>query len=244
MYSNEFKEFVENCAKHNQFVGFGNPASKVVIIGKEVATDLESEEQNINEYNQNASYWQENIKQNKTQGEIKNWNPESKDNNPLYAWKGVIKKKTSDTWKKYQKLHDIVEIGFIDTDNSKDLTFLEDFFITEMNQNPSKKTADAQKKNDFKKSLEFRKKSIINHDFIKNFPVVILACSNYIIGKEIETIFDVRFDKEYGSSQNKFWTHFDNDRKRLVIHTRQLSGHVLNSMLEEMGNLVRHHLNK
>ncbi len=227
MYHKKFIDFVENCNLHNQFVGFGNPCSKILIIGKEVS----SEDGN---YNNNSTDWELMIDQKEPSF------------NPLQAWKGGLVKETSDTWKKYQKLHDVIVKGSIDTDSSKVLSFQDDFFITEMNQNSEKNTGTAQKRNDFKESLVSRKSTIINHNYIRSFPVVVLACSNYITGKEIESVFNVRFKEEKvcGSKRNRFWTHYDVSNKQLVIHTRQLSNNVTNDLLIKMGELIRRHLNK
>ena len=43
--------------------------------------------------------------------------------------------------------------------------------------------------------------------------------------------------------QNAFWVHHSADGKRMVIHTRQLSGAVSDKLLEEMGNVIRQHIN-
>lgn len=226
MYNKEFIDFVENCRLHNQFVGFGNPHSKILIIGKEVSGDEGN-------YHKNSVDWKLMIDQKEPIF------------NPLHAWKGGLVKGTSNTWKNYQKLHDVIVKGSIDTDSSKVLSFQDDFFITEMNQNPERNTGIAQKKDDFKKSLNRRKEIIINHDYIRSFPVVVLACSNYIIGEEIERIFNVRFkEEEKCGNRNTFWTHYDESNKRLVIHTRQLSNNVTNDLLIKMGELIRQHLNK
>jgi len=85
---------------------------------------------------------------------------------------------------------------------------------------------------------------------------VILACSNYIwnseTDKQIDRIFGVKYDDkmihskgEYVfSKQNRFWVHYNENGRKLVIHTRQLSMNVMNSMLIEIGKIVKNHLNQ
>lgn len=259
-YSDDFIQFVDKCFELKQFVGFGDPSSSVLIIGKETSTDAESNSsldiQNAECIKNNASDWKKNISNKISGKELKDWEfienlPLDKiQNNPIFPWKGTIKRDTSDTWKKYQKLHDVICFGKIDRDNSKKISFLNDFFITEMNQTPSKKTKNAKMNPNFRKELEFRKKEIINSNFIKHFPVIVLACSDYIWNTksdmQISNIFNnVTFDKEYFfSEQNKFWTHYDNNYERLVIHTRQLSMAVMDEMIIEIGQLINQHLKK
>lgn len=260
-YPEEFNQLVDKCIKHKQFVGFGSPTSEILIIGKEVSTDTDTDSntpleiQNSESIKRNANDWKNNIINEIESRDVKKWdyNPDIElcdiDNNPLFPWKGTIKKQTSDTWKKYQKLHDIIYNGKINSDNSIEVSFLDNFFITEMNQNASRTTNAAQNKSDFIENLEFRKEKIIDTDYFKRFPVVILACSNYIWNvendRQITNIFDVKFDKEFSySSQNKYRTHYNESGKRLVIHTRQLSMAVLDNMLIGMGNLIRNHLDK
>jgi hypothetical protein len=264
-YSEDFKGFVEKCIENNQFVGFGNPSEKVLIIGKEVSTDKQSnkdiDKQNTVSINQNSKEWCENINNGTLQSEVPMWHFIKKlplckvNNNPLFPWKGSLKKDTSDTWKKYQKLHDIVFKEQIDHDNNKMIDFLEEFFITEMNQIGSRTTSEAQEAPDFNDNLKFRKNNIINSDYIRAFPVVVLACSDYISNndkdREIDNIFEVVYDghpknKYQFDKNNSFFLHHSTDKNqsRLVIHTRQLSGSVKDEMLIEIGKIIREHLDK
>lgn len=41
---------------------------------------------------------------------------------------------------------------------------------------------------------------------------------------------------------NWFFTHFNNDKTKLVIHTRQLSANVKTDLLKDMGKVIREHL--
>jgi len=251
MYSEEFKNLVESELTKNSFIGFGNPNAKILIVGKEVSNSNDKEGMNF--YKRNTEIWKSNIKNNIKQEDI---NDCSIEHNPLFAYKGLTKKENiSDTWTNYQKLHDII---FERKDNSIKETiinFQKDFFLTEMSEMPAKTTKTAQEKIEFKEKLKKRKAEFFNKNaFIQNFPVVVLACSNYIWNKEndlqIKDIFDVTYseNKEYpkgfyeSSSKNRFWIHYSANSEKLVIHTRQLSNHVKNDMLIEMGKIINQHL--
>jgi len=257
IYSTAFKTLVKKCVQENQFVGFGNPSAKILLIGKEVSTDTTSSDkqeiQNTESIKRNASEWAANIEQNKQQADIKNWIfdenlPLSKlDNNPLHPWKGGLLKGTSNTWKNYQKLHDLIFTNDEKEKGEKEITFLKNIFITEMNQTASRTTGVAQKKEGFRKNLEYRKKDIIGSEYFTGFPVIILACSNYIWNIEndwqISNIFNVAFEKKHPiSKQNTFYTHYNQNRTKLVIHTRQLSMAVKNELLEKMAVVIKSHL--
>lgn len=252
-YSESFQIHVNKCLEFNQFVGFGNPNAQVLIIGKEVATDTDSSDplqiQNTESIKRNALEWKSNIENSLDEKSIPDWQfDESLElsdlrNNPLHAWKGSSRRKTSNTFKNYQKLHDHI----FEPPKTSELNFQQIFFITEMNQSGSLTTSNAQSKSGFKNELEFRKSEILDSDFIRSFPVVVLACSNYIWNTEkepqITKMFDVSYDKEHFiSKQNRFWTHYSEDGKRLVIHTRQLSMAVLNKLIIDMGSLIKSHL--
>lgn len=241
LYSKAFKDALEL----DIYIGTGNPNSKVLIIGKEVATDTESlatlELNNSRNHSNNVKLWLNNIQNGTKQDDIKKWNKESQDNNPLYAFKGDtdILKKSGHTWTKYQKLYNYV----FSIENNRKIDFQERFFIAEMNENPSKRTSDAQKKSDFKLNLQIRKKALLNTKFIQDFPVVVLACSDYINGNEICSYFNVDYIEEKGSGRQRFWIHRNTDNSKLVIHTRQLSANVSNELLSGMAEEIRSQLN-
>lgn len=88
-----------------------------------------------------------------------------------------------------------------------------------------------------------------NSEFIQHFPVVILACGPYIENhnkKEIDTIFNVSFDKEYKSDEStnaqSFWLHYNANKSKIVLHTRQLSANVKNTLLKKMADVIKEFL--
>ena len=127
------------------------------------------------------------------------------------------------------------------------IDFLENVFTTEINDAPNKNTSTADKS-----KLNERKLLFKESDFIQNFPVVVLACSNYIKTNiefnEIEDIFGVKhkdeFRKECYNKTNWFFSHYNEDKTKLVIHTRQLSADVKSDLLKDMGEEIREHLGK
>jgi hypothetical protein len=113
-----------------------------------------------------------------------------------------------------------------------------------MSELPSKTTGKAIKKSDFKTKLQYRKGTFFKTDFIKDFPIVVLACSNYIINndknREIDNIFDVNFISEGGTPNQKFWIHRNKSEiPKLVIHTRQLSNAIEDELLIKIGEEIK-----
>ncbi|MBV7282869.1 hypothetical protein, partial [Corynebacterium sp. TAE3-ERU30] len=70
-------------------------------------------------------------------------------------------------------------------------------------------------------------------DYIKNNDKV----------REIDDVFGVKFYKEkIYTEKNKFFLHYNDDKTKLVIHTRQLSSNVKNDLLEDMAKIIIQHL--
>ena len=149
------------------------------------------------------------------------------------------------TWANYQNLFDNIycrKSEFIDK-----WDFEKYAFTTELSSIPRKNSNYTEAKPYIKDRLRFFEAS----EFIKSFPVVILACGGYIKNddkvREIDNTFHVEFCKEYGSkeSKNRFWTHIDKkDPRKLVIHTRQFSNGISKDLIKEMASVIREHLRK
>jgi len=230
-YTNEFAEFVQK-GVGNYFIGTGNPNSKVLLIGKESAIPS-TDTAGLKWYYDNAFTWMNHIKNNTCEC----FEYRVDENNPLRKGWG------RNTWSKYQKLIDYI---FEKESKSFEVNFLKYAFTTEINDAPSKNTSIAVKSN-----LKKRKELFKNSGFIQSFPVIILACSNYIVNndeiREIDDIFNVTYDgdeegKHYFTEGNWFFTHHNNNRSKLVIHTRQLSADVKDEMLQKMALIIRKHL--
>lgn len=249
-YQKTFEDCVRKCKENGTYIGTGNPNSKILVVGKETATDAENktnkneidalfEKECLQDFKDNAIKWDLNIEKNVELNSIPNWIG-GKDSpltiNPLFPFKSMHPKelKEGQTWRKYQKLHDSIFLNDLSLAKEKEFDFHNNFFLTEMNDSPSKFTKDANKS-----GIPNRKQFFKESEFFQNFPVIILACSNYISGKEIEEIFNVNFDKQYGNRKQLFWTHFNTDKTKLVIHTRQLSTNVSDDLLKEIAKEVR-----
>jgi hypothetical protein len=222
-----------NCLEDYETVGLGNPNSKILLVGKEASNELNTEEEIL--------YIKENLKA--IHGSAFQW----KSNKYDYSYNPNELRKLSDTWKNYQQL--LINI-YENEKDSQYATFLKKVFTTEMSNFPSKTTEKAKKKSHFKIELENRKKTFFKSDFIQSFPVVVLACSDYIenneTNREIDSIFGVKYSGEYKeySKGNWFFIHYNESKTKLVIHTRQLSANVNNDLLLDMGKLIQKHLIK
>lgn len=155
------------------------------------------------------------------------------------------------TWANYQILLD--EIYNRKSDYPDKWDFEKYAFTSELSSIPRKQNNYSDAKSSIQNRLRFFEESI----FIQSFPVIILACSNYIRNnhknREIDNTFHVEFCQVYGSKENKnrFWTHFDdrNSPRKLVIHTRQFSLRYMNNedkewLIKEMASVIRDHLAK
>lgn len=231
-----FQEYINTCAKQCQYVGQGNPLSSILIIGMEPAI--------------NTSFPTEAIKDN-----IKN--EQDAISNGFDLEKLVKDKKSfkgNHTWKVYQKLIDRV---FDFSDNKPLIDFEKYAYTTEMNNWASKrKMINSKNRKNFNAILLERRELFKNSNFIQDFPVVILACGNYINNngtdikdRQIDYTFHVKYDTNGlriipspKGMPYKYRTHHSLDGKRLVIHTRQLSGCIPNSFLNDIAKTIKDHL--
>lgn len=218
-----FEEFIKECETQKprmQFCGQGNPNKDILIVGKESTA----------------------VRDNLILDNIKL----CKDKRLRDAPREIDS--TNDTWGNYQQLCDLVYCRKSNYSTMWDFE-KECAFTTELNNNPSKKALIPNKKTriSIAERLELFKKS----KFIQSFPVVVLACSNYIINKDdnrqIDCTFGVTYDgdekgKYYYSPFNWFYTHHNEDKSKLVIHTRQLSQNVMCQMMVDMAKVIRDHL--
>ncbi len=224
---NEFRNLL--LCNPDQYIGYGNPTAEVCFVGKE-ATGALYLDCDLG----GSNYW--NVSLPMFFDRNKNDNP----NDPIW--------KEGHTWNKYQKLHDAIYPEH--ASRSDTMNFEQRIFLTEMSAMTAKTTNEGKSAAGFEEQLAYRKQNFFAHPYFKTFKVIVLACSDYIVNygdrREIDTLFDVTFDIDGGAHeigpQNRFWTHHDATGRRLVIHTRQLSGAVSDLFLEEMGRVIRTHL--
>lgn len=215
-----FKQYIETCEKKTEYVGLGNPCADILLIGKEPSNDGDDKKHIL-----------KNIRDVKACFENGDLPCLYKQDRPPFA---------NHTWNLYQKMIDYVFERKCEDDGKTDFGVFA--FTTEMNNTVSLRTATAKQK--------YRLDTFKDSSFIQDFPVVILACSNYIHNIEgdwqINETFNVTFDIKDGAhkytSGNWFFTHHSADGKRLVIHTRQLSQNCKNELLRDIAEIVGCHL--
>ena len=223
---NHFQNLLQS--NPDQYIGYGNPAAEICFVGKE-ATGMLPLQCGLGSTN----YWLTSLPL------FFDRNKSDDPNSPIW--------KEGHTWNKYQKLHDAIFPEHKAMPGA--MNFEQRVFVTEMSAMPATTTAAGKNADGFEEQLAHRKLSFFAHPYFKEFKVIVLACSDYIVNfgdrREIDTLFDVTFDIDGGAHevgpQNSFWVHHSPDGKRLVIHTRQLSGAVSDRLIEEMGNVIRKH---
>jgi len=241
-----FKELLNSLKREHatvkdeyRYVGTGFPLSDILIIGKEAAVSIETDQykyeiaDNFNFWNNNDNYDIERIKE------------RSNYYRPLYPYKGQVLRKdngtgnwgTSTTWMNYQKLYNYI----FEIKNNNKINFHERTFITEVNSTPSKKTIDADTS-----SIKFRKEHLLSSNYIQNFPIVIVSGVGYFnVTKEeneLEEIFGVKcYEKRFaGNKQSQpYWIHWNDDKTKLVINTYQLSISIADDLLREVAKIIR-----
>lgn len=229
-----FKEFLEECKKNSQICGAGNPYAQILLVGQEHRSDepIKSEKE-----------WQGYLEKNYRYCEIEN--PWIDENSELWR----KSQNSTPTWSSYQRLIEkaLSERKKRVLHGDKDFEF--DAFTTELNNEakPSSRVKGKEREK-LRERIETRLKLFMNSDYIKSFPVIILACGSYIRNdenvREIDDTFHVTFSRRFDfSAGNWFCTHYDDsDPKRLVIHTRQLSNGVSYKMIDEIASVVGNHL--
>lgn len=219
-YRESFAKLIENFPD-DYYIGIGNPDAKILIVGKEGATEhIPENETSL------AGQW-------RRAAGLPAFRFRNPDGRPF---------RIGDTYTKYQKLHDYIFGEDNRAKGNAEVDFFKNFFTTELNVNRAARSKDAAKD-----GMQQRKEEFFgNTEFIRQFPVTVLACGPYICQKEIETLFKVVFDKKYPDDDTPnpqaFWAHYNPDRTKLVIHTRQLSSNVTDTLLKTMAGVIREFL--
>jgi hypothetical protein len=143
--------------------------------------------------------------------------------NSYYPYDG--KMKSGHTWTKYGSLTKLMypELGKYNND------FLSRVFITEVNYKPAKYSTI--------KNFTFEDRlKVLNHEFYRNFKIIVLACGEYLSVEQIEKTFDVKFKEDISRSGEKLIIY--KNQNRILIHTRQLSMAVKSEYLERIKEQV------
>ncbi|MCQ2336887.1 MAG: hypothetical protein MJ010_06890 [Paludibacteraceae bacterium] len=227
-----FKALIQSC-KEGDYIGQGNPDSKILIIGKEHS--INNEKQKQLEIGNNWKQWQND--------ELENGY------HPRYCYKHITTRfgegqrfliapksgGTSATWYAYQKLINTIYPD-IAVKKNEVLNFFDHCFITELSA-VSRSNNNKLEDDDIKataKSIKERT-SLLSSAFYRSFPVVILFCGHYPKQYDIniEEMFDVKWEsptKDFELANKKGWynIHYSEDKQRIVIHTWQASAFVKN----------------
>ena len=229
----QFRAYIDACRSKNEYIGLGNPYAKILLIGQEPAQSGNAEKhikKNIedipaclNNGDLRLLYHQRRFYKDRM----------DKNNNRIL----------NRTWNAYQKLIDYIRPEEKRCMDREKTDFCMDAFTTELNNTVSLRQSPERK---------LRIETLKESDFIRGFPVIILACGPYIHNidgdRQIDDTFRVTFDLTDGKheySKGKwFYTHHSRpDRKRLVIHTIQLSQYS-EDLLRGMADVIKDHLDK
>lgn len=243
-----FEEFINKCRERNQWCGIGNPFSKILLVGQELYVPKDTKYDLNQILDENYKYCEGLLNNNDLSIFIK---PRGKEE------AGNFKKNT--TWCNYQTLISKIRGAKSSVDGMLD--FEQFAFTTELSSIPktSSKFTDSREKALVLGRVSERLKLFSESNFIKSFPVVILACGGYIKNKgegaerQIDNAFKVKYGnmngEPYGEYTNEskkkwFYTHYSTDPQkfRLVIHTGQVSQYD-GKLWGVMASIINEHLN-
>lgn len=226
----QFREYIETCMnpQNIELIGLGNPYAKILLVGQESARKANNGDEVKIIRADNEDYLSKLRK-----GDWYNLyhHPRFYEDRKNKYGKRVLNR----TWNAYQKLVDYIRPEAKRCKIVEKTDFCMDAFTTELNNTVSPHHA-----LEWKPRIETFKHS----DFIKGFPVVVLACSNYINEKQIIETFIVEPGIEHCYSKKtkamRFKTYYSSDHSRLVIHTRQLSQYS-EALLHGMADNIQNH---
>ena len=128
--TNDFKKLIDICIEHNQYLGLGNPEAKILFVGKEAGSPVDSGLKHGNGLN-----WRENKYE-----YAKRFRPVEKNMN-----------NNNHTWQKYQKLYELIlnrlDIKEDQLKEDYEISFVENVFTTELSNLPAPKSSEAKKLN-------------------------------------------------------------------------------------------------
>lgn len=110
-----------------------------------------------------------------------------------------------------------------------------------MNDLPAKKDFNLPQLNKLKREFIAKRQQLFNLPFFKTFPVVIVASGHYPnkYNFDIEKTFAVTWDKKTNTIGKSWYNlHYSADKKRLLIHTRQLSTSVSTDLMNALSKEV------
>lgn len=239
MYKDTFKDLVDfangksellineqNLKTNPYYIGFGNPNSKILILGQEKAIKSDNEIQIKAESLENPKQWDYLVKNNIEDIDYKFYS-DFHFKNPLHPYDGKPTKGNT-TWLQYQKL---IKFIYPDFDSERNNSFLLNSFITEINHQVSPRQLGNQKD-------EYRE-SINNHIFYKSFNITILAIGEYLNNQEIESRFNVNYQQHNTQSRQRLLIFTNESENRIVLNIRQLSNDISTEYLERIAGIAK-----
>lgn len=231
MKKNKNFEEILNTINENQYIGLGNPNAKILFIGKEAGTEIQTKIYH---------------------GSVKSWKEKEFNYFKKYIPKEKKLRNLNHTWQRYQKLYDCILSSLdkkrdFDKNDKYEINFVENVFTTELSNLHAPNTMDAKKQKNFNQELKTRKKVFFQSEFIKQFPIIVIFASDnqYIetYRGEVCKLFGVKFYEELScGKRDKIWVHYsekeDETYPKLVIHTRQLTNGASIDLLKKIAEIV------
>ena len=223
-----FVDLIYSADNHQNYIGMGNPNAKILIIGREPAHDLQTEERKEN-HRQDIELNRENWK-NLIEGKplIGRCNPRRPFPNQRCFKQDKSGQGTAMTWVNYQKLVDLILLREYDTPYSIRPVDFHDFcFHTDISA-ASAMNRQKVDKNSKKASVEERSRELFSHTFFRQFPLVILnlgkdvAPNGYV---PLEWCSKVMGFPEATRIWKKpmLWLNKDAEHHRILLHTTNIS---------------------
>lgn len=237
-YSKSFIQLI-NEVKNDEYIGFGNPNSKILFIGKECALDLtkiEDKDVYDKSNNTNWSHWNQNINDNSiTPESIPIWK-EANEFNPLFPYKGDSLPSGNGTWNNYSKIISLLYPNMIDNDRP----FHQFSFLTEFNDLVSKYSKHSE---DVKKAINRRCTNVLSKPFFRQFPITIVGCGHYVpeYNINLENVFNQKWEGITVHISKNEWINIHRTENRILIHTRQLSM-CSNKLIKTIVDLCRQYI--
>ncbi len=256
IYPKEFEQLIRS-AEAPDFIGWGNPNARILLLGKEPAKNLEDEKEKIEyeiEVAGNKADWRRNIAQNKGFEEVIAERDHAQIyGNPLcpHCWqKYRVKNRekegegTARTWYQYQKLIDMI---FGKTSKHDDfLDFHKYCFSTDMSAVAALRSSHTNQEAT-RESIKERQQFFAEDSFFKQFPIIIAAVGHYPKRYAGDLYFNNIFGVDLLSEQSikapGAWINVNeshnNGAHRLVLHTCQTSAPLRDEYFENIAEFVK-----
>ena len=272
-YTDSFNEIVSKVndkqnSLYGQYLGTGNPNSKILILGKECAINKNTHQcQYEHEILNNFINWKHNVDnnisiQNADKDEL--WKTSKHvPVNPLYPYRGQFFKRdrnnnygTSATWYNYQKLLNKIlqDLNIpVPEDKQNKIFFHEYCFLSELNSETAKYSKDVESIGR-ETSIGIRK-LLFTEVFYQHFPIVIVATGHYPREYDIDLqkMFSVNWNGDTNNNKKndklrRNWYNIHHEitggTPKLLIHTNQLSvvtTELLIKIAEECVHFIKEH---